>query len=696
MKSEKVHKETGPAGQIHFYLRKRVSVKKMSVKRPVAAIDTDDQAIPEDMLQIAVATNRAIQIRQDNRSAADGEIQIKGIFRSFLRFEKGGGVQESRTAPERGWINKKSDGKPFPKPFDLQVQVMHMTPCKDQCEVLPNGTGFRVKVSLGYADDAKQWLLDHYKAWYSGQYKGTKFPIGEYVSPEGVIADEKWQTFEHKAKITINSSDTDSSPFRRKNKNQTGPEVTSRTCMSFLKCSASQWVKLKKQEVTVTAPDAGAAASIVDGEPQPQDGPAVIAPAGQKITTFYPQAFTTFTSKGVELSEDHDATMAETERIHLIENKDAHQMVPIEALRNGTRHAPNTAYFYACDRYQTHIPAKDGVTIFKIRVDETKDFYSVYDGNEQCRHTVRLNMFQWHGDPGQPGKEQYSVKIVCAKQAAEQWRNFGIGNKQSYGAIIHATQDIPLHVDCELGREATLTQAINKPENLNDKSEFGYMRGHYTYWASSIIPDYPRYLPTRALRISRDRLETEFDLWIGTTGKGINTKKTMVLSVPPGDNKPNPLHVNLLNSPIIALGNGQVVDPKSKMIVPINHGYNGDVWPILDDCDFYVLTSHRLTTDEIAKYCGRSADLAACDAFLDYLIGEQKVHYWIFAVNRAMLPVLPSEQKKSKPAAADEPVATVAAAAAADDELEQSSAMDVEEDGPPRSTKKKSSGRKKR
>lgn len=122
-------------------------------------------------------------------------------------------------------------------------------------------------------------------------------------------------------------------------------------------------------------------------------------------------------------------------------------------------------------------------------------------------------------------------------------------------------------------------------------------------------------------------------------------KKTMTLTT----DKQNPLHVNQLNSPIIALGNGQVEDPKAKVIVPRNHGYNGDVWPILDDCDFYVLTSHTLTPGETAKYCGPSANLAECDAFLDQLIGEKGVFYWIFAVNRAMLPVVPAANKKTKP-----------------------------------------------
>ena len=482
----------------------------MSVKRPVAAIvnDDDEQAIPQDMLDIAAATNRAIQIRQDNKSAADGEIHIKGVFRSFIKVEKGGGMQELSFAPERSWIQRKSDNKSFPKPFDLQVQVLSMTPVKDVCEALPDGTGFKVKMPVTYSPDAKKWLLDTYQLWYGGHYKGT-FPIGDYVDPHGNVATEIWQKFEHKAKIRINATDNDSSPFRRRNKNKTGPEVTSRTCMTFLKCGAKQEVKLKQVETEVKEEATAASGPVaVATAATANNGAAVIAPTSKKIITFVPQAFTNFQSKGVELDEDHDSTMQETERFHLLENKDAHQMVPIDSLRNGSRHVPSSAYFYAANGYQTRFPAQDGVTIFKIPVEELKDFYTVYDGNEQCRHTVRLNMFQWHGDPSQTGtKEQYSVKVVCAKKAADLWQKFGITDKQSYGHIIHANQHIPLHVECQFGRDATLKDDNNKPENLkNATGKFALMCGFYTYWANSIVPDYPRFFPTKALRISRDRL----------------------------------------------------------------------------------------------------------------------------------------------------------------------------------------------
>lgn len=144
--------------------------------------------------------------------------------------------------------------------------------------------------------------------------------------------------------------------------------------------------------------------------------------------------------------------------------------------------------------------------------------------------------------------------------------------------------------------------------------------------------------------------ETEFDSWIGTSGKGTNAKKTMTLSVPHADlNKANPLHANLLNSPVIALGNGQVLDQKAKALVPLNHGYNGDVYPILDDSNFYVMTSYKLTEAEQQQYCGPNANLEECDKFLDALIVDKKVFYWIFAVNKAMIHVHPSAAKKSKP-----------------------------------------------
>lgn len=177
----------------------------------------------------------------------------------------------------------------------------------------------------------------------------------------------------------------------------------------------------------------------------------------------------------------------------------------------------------------------------------------------------------------------------------------------------------------------------NKPESLQAEGAHGY----YTYGLTRVVPDYARWLPQAALRISRERVETEFGDWVANTRAGGNTM-TLVSKVP---NERNPLvAAALIQSPVLPLGNGQTI-LRGRVKDPLYHGMTGDVWPVMDDGDFYVLTSHVLTPAERAKYTGAFVHLppqdselekrlAACDEFLNQLIDKEHVHYWIFLVKR--------------------------------------------------------------
>jgi hypothetical protein len=174
---------------------------------------------------------------------------------------------------------------------------------------------------------------------------------------------------------------------------------------------------------------------------------------------------------------------------------------------------------------------------------------------------------------------------------------------------------------------------INKPENIHDNTALRNIRGHYTYGFKSLMFDFLRYFPSRGLQISKERVVKEFDAWTGTSNR---TKETTMTLESTRDVKiPNPLHYAGIQSPVLSLGNNAVKDAKAKILEPLNHGISGNIWPIMDDCDFYVLTSHVLTVDERSMYCGDSATepLEAHDRFLDNLI-DAKVLYWIYAVRR--------------------------------------------------------------
>lgn len=565
-----------------------------------------------EMEALVLKTAHLQQKRQDQRTATDGEMQITGVFKGYLVYDSTQRKNLEQDTPPVKLFKKTLDGKSYPAPLTLHVQVLSLNHVPHLCEPLPNGDGWRVLSSVSYNKDTVEnpepWLKDHSQAFFDGKYEGS-FPIGEYINEEGSLAETKWVNIYRKSIIKIKISDTDENIFRRHidGKSDSPFIVGPFTGISFFKCTAEQFVSLRKENET--------------------------------SSNFIPVGYTSFKAKGVQLAEDHDANMPLVTRLHHLENKDVHNMIPIEQLRAG-HPVKHTAYFWACNAYNSQQPCATGVSIYKLPTEELKDLLTIYEDQPSVKHTLRLSVFQWEHNTSNK-REMYSVKILANKGST--WRNYGITDPQSYAHILFAQYNIPCHVSADLWKGIVLSAEANNPEVLNNKEDFKSMRGYYTYEAKMMIPDFIYYY-THGLahRITKERVEREFKRFVTVDGSG---EKEMRLKPVP-EAKQNPLNTeNPLAVPVFAIGNGQVDDVNSKKPKPLYHAFDEDLFPLLDEAQFFVLTSHRLTYDELQLV----QDPKRGDEFLDQLIEKEKVYYWIYGIkNQYASPVIHAEKEKAK------------------------------------------------
>jgi hypothetical protein len=591
---------------------------------------------------IAQQSQKIVRARQDSRAKAEGELQIKGVMRNYFRWTKNGGgastKEEMATCPEREMVPKKDGTGSFPGRIGINVTLHELTPVKDQCVHDAEHNKWRVLVAVTYKPDAARWLQDHLDEYRAGRYEGT-FPVGEYFDDHGQLVKTKWIEVFPNMLLTCRVRDPDEGNiWRAKNRDTGNWEVTPRTVLTLTRCEATQNVTLVKEEQPAAAAPVKAEAPGIDGQATEDVAPPVVR--------FKPQCYVTFDCNGgAEIDANHDASLPETERIHATENKDVHLLAPVEDIISGRKQVPQTVYFWTQDGYCSPSPAERGIYINRIPIEDPRDLVrTAPNGVQTALVTIRMNYMQWFGSPDNTdGLEQYALMLTTGgspkyanPHTTNLWRNFGIGDKEAYGLILTANQDIPCHVEASLWRSSLGQQLVNRSEQLNDRDEVQYMRGYYTFGIKTVVPDYLRYLPTSAIRLTPERVEAEFADWAGNVGK--EKRKTIILQGHTA-NAHNPLVAAMgLASPVVPLGNGQS---------QANHGVVGDVWPLFADYDFYVLTS-RPPTD---------ADRAATedgDAVLDRLIGEHKVAYWIFAVNRRVAAAIASNKRHRVAATGDD------------------------------------------
>lgn len=588
------------------------------------------QNLLDAMMEDIAACDALVKKRQDARPAGDGQITLKGIIKgyktkSYDPVTKRDFNVQVPTPPEYRTINGTKDGKAttFPAKIVAYTQVMDLSEVPDVCELLEDGSGWRVKVKLSYDKKAQAWLDKHFTDFYDGKLK-TSVPVDTFIAPDGTAATHKWVKIHHKSVIQVKISDLEGNIFRKIN-NQGKYEVAPFTRICFNGCAPEQYVGMRKDNDNNSNAEPAAAAAEADGEGGVAEG-AQSGGGGEDV----PQGYLSFDLKGIAiLADDHDANMPPTEVLHNSINLDVHNLIPFDDLRAG-KHCEEAVEFYASNKYMSKMGTENGVSIFKMEVAELSDFYRVFDGKERASYSIRLNVLQWHKTP--EFFDKYSVKIQSTKKQTDLWRAMGILDPKTFGYIAHANTDIACWVEAKLWKSAVLkADSNNKPE---ENPLLKNIKCHYTFGFNTLIFDFLRYFPRRGLQISTERVLKEFDAWTGTNKRTGAT--TMNLQVTRDPHIKNPLHYAELMSPVLSLGNNAVENPDAKVLKPLNHGYSGDVWPIVEDCDFYVLTSHKLTNEERILYCGDAATttLDEHDKFFQHLIDNEQVLYWIYAVRR--------------------------------------------------------------
>lgn len=574
---------------------------------------------PAHIAELMAKANTTTLARQDVRVAATDEVVVTGVFRYFQYWDNATS-KNVQTPVVPAVVNKQSKKKDkngavkkYPAELEVMVQVKDIPLRKDKVEPrVDGGHGWQVKTAVEYHKDAENYLMKYKDAFYAGTYE-TSFPFAEYITPDGKLTTERWVNVGVNQLVKIKVNGGDQSSFRKLDDNKR-PIIQPLTLMRFPNITGKMWVAVReKEEEKKDVPVSAEGAETAPGDEPPTKK------AAPSVRELHCHAYFSLKSKGAPVvSEDNDPNMPLTERIHSRENKDAHNMVPIEVLRQGGS-LDKSAFFYACQGYCTPNPEQDpnkkGVHIGFIPTTEISDLVSTFNNETKYRKTVRLNVFQWTGlKPSYTN--QYTVKLVSRPDT---WMSFGILNGEAYGLIMHANYDMSMLITAEPFLSGTLNADCNKPDVINNKPELMHVKGNYTYYIQDLQPDYLRWLPTNGIPLTKDCVLREFDSFLIEDQR--RGKTTLKLST---DGLKNPLHADKANSPVICLGS---------VSFPC---YDDDAWPLFSTHDFYAVTSHRLSPDERYSYTGVKPSAVVDEFFYQLRDSNQQFAYVFFAVKRGL------------------------------------------------------------
>jgi hypothetical protein len=575
--------------------------------------------------------------KQNAPSANPTRIQADGIFLGFFRYDAA--TKHNELVSEPPDVAPKvvaAKGTTFPGDLPVAMRILNLSTVAGQCEPLPDHSGWRVKGEVGFGKqqkdgpsiDADKWVLNH------AGVDVPMFPIKEYVQYTGTgevsTISEKWVVVPRGSTWKFNFKNDDGNLFRKLNADGMTYQVRPRTRIIFNSNTLKLWVMLrakvpeKKGAIKKEGADELAAST-----------------ASTSDEDWVPRVYMSFTSKFESISDEHDPTLPESELIHMQEDPDAHVLVPIAQLN--PEHGQLTPYIWMGD-YRSPSPGKGrGLITVRTLSENESDFFYVKgigaDAKSKGNFRVILRTLYWNGTEEDPNYDLYSIKLESGNND-NIWRAWLISDLEHYVKIMMANQDIPAHVDATVWTGQVLSNPQNMPEKLAQfRAEVPAMArlvGYYTLGAKSLTPDYLRYFIASGLRISRAAVEQEF-------GRSINYDADR--SVSSITLKPNSLGYvrQNLGAAVVALGNGQVDDPKRKTPkpTPLFHAVDGDILPLLAECEFFVLTSRKLSDDERLQYCGLYAATATQDErdafFINSLLEPPKPWYWIFAVRRNAL-----------------------------------------------------------
>jgi hypothetical protein len=544
----------------------------------------------------------------------EGQLYIHGYFKNFIVWvaENGGTKktkQETPICPETTMIYTKDKTKQFPASFTVSTQLKELTGGgKDECEKIYDNT-WKVLLTVTYSEDVKQYMRQNYEAFYNGELPDLKFPIGEYISPDGEFREQYWRTMKKKDLIEISVNDNDDNIFRAINEDGS-PKVDPYTELRFGKCVGKLRVYMRDD---YTQKDPLMRKKQIPGES------------------------VSFDCKGqTTISVENDDTLSGTERIHHLNDVDAHTLIPFADLVKGAPLPNETSFEYICDGYCTsEASGKEyGVLTYLVQTPEN-ELKKTFQKQVTYLDSIRWTKYQFDNGTTEKDRESYFFCTALANKG--EWRKWGIMNPDIYMAIrSHAKIPLLIQVNWSLNDILMDESNIKGIENI---------RGIYRGYVREYDVDFVRGLPNAKLggiKISKARVETEFSKWRGK----LESDNTITITLSPSqkiEKEINPLHgMKGLNSPVIALGNGKV-DANTKK--PLNHAFAGDIYPILEQSDFYVLINKEITDPAVIGSSGVGGD-----AYLDGLITQypNDFQYFIYAYNKPAVVIRVSDNNNKR------------------------------------------------
>lgn len=578
---------------------------------------------------------------QKQQGPKDGQIALTAVLEHFIHSHVDPITKQKQTstsdAPPASYKLQSQDGKKsWPAPIEMKVSVVSFNQADNLTRQVVDEHGrisYEIAVTFKYFKNAEQHLINNAASAYQHSDEHSAV-VREYVDATGNLIQRKWVAIQPKDSYKVSVSDNAGNIFREKL-----PEAPSvhhiqpGAKLSFLNVLPEAWVYLKEVDVSADAGAASAALHEMDATTAGEEE--INADAGKTRKEIRILHSVKFVCKAkAQLVGHYDSSLSATERKHETENVLTHNLVPIKDFvasynqNKSTRIVPHSLYFRV-ERQAVLENGVIGMAMVRETVARAEDFLRERDNELTPLLSLRCCIYQWKGPfSSTDASDKYLLTFLNGKPKENiLWNCMGISSPRWYQGIMVANTDIPIHVNADLWAQATATHEANNPETINAEDETKNVRGYYTFMIKSAMPDLLRYFVTSGMRLSKERVEREFDAMTMLKKDGT---KIIQLTPSAGASFENPVNRLGLASAVLSIGAGTVENGD----VPVNVAFNGNLQPLLasDKYQFYFISSHLLTPDERVRYAQGQRGGEVADAFLDKLIANENVFYWIYAV----------------------------------------------------------------
>lgn len=598
-------------------------------------MDFEEDFIPEWQQNALDLAKR----RAGERSLTESDLVANVTFISFRQTIEGPNKQKTITdvfdVPAPRKIPKKDGSGSFPANLEINCSIDSLREVPNACVTL-NENAWSVFTKISYSNETTLELKKIANdAWQvdGNPDADTEFyaRCREYVSQDGVLLEDRMRKIERGTKVLFKVYDSNTSIYRAKyEKAPHRPKVRRYVKLKLTQLDCQEYVSIKEEKDV------------------------------KRLSVY----FSIKVDGQTIISEDDDSRYGETEQLHIEKNPHAHQLVPIERVRDGTASIPASVYFYLRNMVTPYNrnnidPHAEGVTIIRLP-GEIGNFYKK-DGDAMLgKFNTQFMVIQWRGKNPMSIEdecEQYHIKVLSDKNDPDQWLSFGITNVNAYAHIMYAHSNtdrdkqnlyVPLHLELTFWSKSSLSDKNNDPEQINNRKDLSHMRGYLLFSASSVIPDYLRYFRTNGLQVSQKFVEEEFATWIETKEVKNVTKRTITLEQRDEtgevvkDSTLRQTTKTFLSQDVVPMGNGKFLFPNASEDEDSHtygkyHAFTGKTSELLDGSrDFFVLMSYTPNAQEIDKYYP-PRNRGPADEFVNSLKTRDlqgEFFYWIFAVKR--------------------------------------------------------------